>query len=207
MKTEQEYIKDLSEIRAMMERTSKFMSLSGLSGIMAGVYALVGAYVVYRLSYSTEEGLENTLNGKILFGDAAEILLLALAVLVLALGTAVLLSWQKSRKSGEKLWNSAARRLAFNMAIPLLAGGIIMFIFFFRGLEEFIAPVTLVFYGMALFNASKFTFAELRSLALLEIVLGLISFYFTDYGLLLWALGFGLLHILYGIYMHLKYEK
>lgn len=207
MKTEQEYIKDLTEIRTMMERSSKFMSLSGLSGIMAGVYALVGAYIAYRLFYGGELLVENAEDGQLFSGNVTEIFLLALAVLVLAIGTAILLSWKKSKKSGEKLWNSATRRLAMNMAVPLLTGGVLVLLLLAKDLHEYIAPVTLIFYGLALFNASKFTFEELRSLALIEIGLGLLAFYFNAYALLLWALGFGLMHIVYGIYMHLKYEK
>lgn len=206
MKTEQEYINDLSEIRSMMERSTKFMSLSGLSGIMAGVYALVGAYIAYRLFKGGEVMLDNP-GEQLLPENFPELLLLAIAVLVLAIGTAVLLSWNKSKKSGEKLWNSAARRLLLNMAVPLFTGGVLVVLLLVKGLPQYVAAATLIFYGLALFNASKFTFAELRSLALIEVVIGLTAFYFTGYALLCWALGFGLLHILYGIYMHLKYEK
>lgn len=206
MKTEQEYINDLSEIRSMMERSTKFMSLSGLSGIMAGVYALVGAYIAYRLFKGGEVMLDNP-GEQLLPENFPELLLLAIAVLVLAIGTAVLLSWNKSKKSGEKLWNSAARRLLVNMAVPLFTGGVLVVLLLVKGLPQYVAAATLIFYGLALFNASKFTFAELRSLALIEVVIGLTAFYFTGYALLCWALGFGLLHILYGIYMHLKYEK
>lgn len=206
MKTEQEYKNDLSEIRSMMERSTKFMSLSGLSGIMAGVYALVGAYIAYRL-FNGGEVMLNNQGEQLLPENFQELLLLAIAVLVLAIGTAVLLSWNKSKKSGEKLWNSAARRLIMNMAVPLITGGVLVVLLLVKGLPEYVAAVTLIFYGLALFNASKFTFAELRSLALIEIVIGLAAFYFTGYALFCWALGFGLLHILYGIYMHLKYEK
>lgn len=206
MKTEQEYIKDLTEIRSMMERSSKFMSLSGLSGIMAGVYALVGAYIAYRMSYA-ESISGNFSDGQIFSGNVLEIILLGLAVLVLAIGTAILLSWKKSKKSGEKLWNSVTRRMAVNMFVPLVTGGVVVALLLIKALPEYIAAATLIFYGLALFNASQFTFKEMRSLALIEITLGLLAFYITDYGLFLWALGFGLMHILYGIYMHLKYEK
>jgi hypothetical protein len=206
MKTEQEYIKDLSEIRSMMERSSKFMSLSGLSGIMAGIYALVGAYIAYRVFYTVDP--TSGMGGALMFQDKlTEIFLVGAAVLVLAIGTAVMLSRKKSKQSGEKLWNAVSRRLTLNMAVPLATGGIVVLILLAKGLTGYIAATTLIFYGLALFNASKFTFVELRSLALVEIGLGLIAFYLTGYGLLIWALGFGLLHILYGIYMHLKYEK
>lgn len=208
MKSEDKYIKDITEIRSMMERSSKFLSLSGLSGIMAGIYALAGAYIFYVLFYR-ENGAHpfNSMQGEVQTGDVRDLIVLALVILVLAIGTAILLSLKKSRKDGERLWNSAARRLVINMAIPLVTGGIFILILMSRGMFAFLAPATLLFYGLALVNASKFTFEEIRSLGIVQIILGLLAFYFIEYGLIFWALGFGIMHIVYGIVMHLKYEK
>lgn len=208
MESEQKYIKDLTEIRSMMERSTKFLSLSGLSGIMAGIYALVGAYIAYRLFY-VKEGADiyTTIDRQELNDDILNIIILALVILVLAVGTAIVLSLKKAKKDEGKLWNSAARRVVINMAIPLVTGGIFILILLSKGLYGFLAPATLLFYGLALVNASKFTFEELRSLGIVQIVLGLLASYFIGYGLFFWALGFGLMHIVYGIVMHLKYEK
>ena len=208
MKNEQDYTRDLTEIRSMMERSTKFLSLSGLSGIMAGIYALVGAYVAHRLFY-IENGsvLNNIIDRGEITSEMEELLILAIVILVLAVGTAVILSLQKSKKEGEKIWNSTARRMVLNMAIPLITGGIFILILLSKGLFGFLAPATLLFYGLALVNASKFTFEEIRSLGIVQIILGLLASYFIEYGLLFWALGFGIMHIVYGIVMHLKYEK
>ncbi|UJH92131.1 hypothetical protein LZ575_06000 [Antarcticibacterium sp. 1MA-6-2] len=208
METDQKYIKDLTEIRSMMERSTKFLSLSGLSGIMAGIYALVGAYVAYRLFYVENDSVfYNSIDRQEINGDIINVLILAFVILVLAVGTAIYLSWKKSKKEGKKIWNTAARRVVINMAIPLVTGGIFILILLTKGLYGFLAPATLLFYGLALVNASKFTFEELRSLGIVQIILGLFASYFIGYGLLFWALGFGLMHIVYGIVMHLKYEK
>lgn len=206
MKTEQEYIKDLSEIRQMMERSTKFLSLTGWSGIMAGIYALAGAYVAYRLFY-TEEIVYNTISIQQISGSVFKLILLAVIILILAIGTAIFLSYKKSKRNNEVLWNSTARRLVVNMAIPLITGGIFILILIAKGILGLIAPLTLIFYGLALINASKFTFGELRYLGIFEILLGLISTYFIGLGLLFWAVGFGILHIIYGIYMHWRYER
>lgn len=209
MKTEQEYIKDLSEIRLMMERSTKFLSLSGLSGIMAGIYALAGAYVAYHFFYNESENAVYTslLSRQEISGNVLSLILLGVLVLVLAVGTAVFLSSRKAAKNNEELWNPAARRLVTNMAVPLFTGGIFILILISKGIFALIAPLTLIFYGIALFNASKFTFNELRYLGITQIVLGLISSWFIAYSLFFWAIGFGLMHIAYGIYMHQKYEK
>lgn len=208
MKSEQEYVKDLSEIRLMMERSTKFLSLSGLSGILAGIYALVGAYLAYSLFYSnTENAINNRLPAQQISGDVGNLILLAIIVLVLAVGTAIYLSFKKATKNKEVLWNTVSQRLVLNMSVPLVTGGIFILILISKGVMEWVAPLTLIFYGLALINASKFTFNDLKYLGMTLIVLGLISSYFTDLGLLFWAIGFGLMHIIYGIYMHLRYEK
>lgn len=207
MKTEQEYIRDLTEIRSMMERSTKFLSLTGWSGIMAGLYALAGAYIAYEVFKISGDAGVHRINRQEITGDVINLVLLALVILVLAIGTAIFLSWKKSGKSGESLWNSASRRLITNMAIPLGTGGIFILILFAKGLFALAAPATLIFYGLALINASKFTYEEVKYLGITEIVLGLIASYFIGFALFFWAIGFGLMHILYGIYMHLKYEK
>ena len=208
MKSEQEYIRDLSEIRSMMERSTRFLSLTGWSGIMAGVYALTGAYIAYRSFY--EDFASEAFDSEKFTGvteNMLDLVLLAVAVLVLAIGTAIFLSHRKSTKKGERLWNAAARRLIINMAIPLVTGGIFILILLSKGLFVLAAPSSLIFYGLALLNASKFTFEELRSLGVIQVVLGLFAAFFVDHAILFWALGFGCMHIIYGIYMHLKYEK
>lgn len=208
MKTEQEYIKDLSEIRLMMERSTKFLSLTGLSGILAGIYALVAAYLAYRLFYvNTENVIYNGLSPQTLSGDVLNLVFLAVVVLLLAVGTAIYLSSKKATKNNEMLWNPVSRRLVINMAIPLVTGGIFILIMISKGFIELAAPLTLIFYGLSLINASKFTFKDLKYLGMIQILLGLISSYFIGLGLLFWAIGFGLMHIIYGIYMQLKYEK
>jgi hypothetical protein len=208
MKSEQEYMKDLTEIRSMMERSSRFLSLTGWSGILAGIYALAGAFIAYRFFYLTPSGaVYNNIDMQEVQGNMNNLIFLALAVLVIAVGTAVYLSWKKSQKEGKKLWNPAARRVVINMGIPLVAGGVFVLILISKGLFIFTAPATLLFYGLALLNAANFTFEELRSLGFIQVILGLVASYFLGYGLLFWAFGFGMMHIVYGIYMHLKYSK
>ncbi len=208
MKTEQEYIQDLTEIRSMMERSTKFLSLTGWSGIMAGIYALAGAFVAHNwLAYDTVHYVKRSVDAGIFTDVNLKLLMLAALVLALAVGTAAVLSIRKAGRSGQKFWNAAARRLLINMAIPLATGGICILIMLSKGLTAFVAPLTLIFYGLALFNAGKFTYEEIRQLGIFNIILGLLAAYFTTYGLLFWALGFGLMHIIYGIAMHIKYEK
>ncbi len=208
MKEKQDYIRDIAEVRSMMERSSKFLSLSGFAGIMAGIYALGGAYIAYKVFDFNPDELRYGMSES---GDLADNMLkvipLGMVILVLALGTAIILSSKKAGKKGEKLWNPATRRVLINMAVPLVVGGLLILVMISRGLVGLVAPMSLIFYGLALYNASQFTFEEVRSLGLIQIVLGLLGAYFVGYGLLFWAIGFGVVHIVYGIYMHYRYER
>lgn len=201
MKEEQDYIRDIAEIRSMMERSSKFLSLSGWAGIMAGIYALTGAWIAYSVfGFNPDDIFYSSSN-------LPEVISLAIVVLILAIGTAIFLSYRKADKRGENVWNATSRRLIANMAVPLVAGGILVLVLISKGFIGFIAPMTLLFYGLALYNASKFTFDDVKFLGLIQIALGLISSWYIEYGLLLWAIGFGVVHIIYGIYIHFRYER
>jgi hypothetical protein len=207
MKDKQDYIRDIAEMRTMMERSSRFMSLSGLAGIMAGIYALAGVFIAYKFfgfdpeAYNRENISTSNASGLM------NVIILAMVVLLLAVGTAILLSSKKAKKSGERSWNPIAKRMVFHMAVPLVAGGLLILIVILKGLAGWMIPFSLIFYGLALFNASKFTYGEVSSLGLIQVALGLFSVYFTGLGLLFWAIGFGIVHIIYGIYMHYRYER
>ena len=205
MKDDQDYIREISEMRSLMERSSRFLFLSGLSGIMAGIYALAGAAIVYGL-FSFNPGNAdgaNVLESPLLLQSIA----VGIVVLLLAVGTAVLLSKRNAVKRGEKLWNSTARRLVSHMSVPLFTGGLLLLILTWKGMIALLAPFSMIFYGIALYNAGKYTYAEMKSLGVIQIVLGLAGTCFVTYGLLCWAIGFGVAHIIYGAYMHYRYER
>lgn len=208
MKEERDYIRDIAEMRSMMERSSKFLSLSGLSGILFGAYALLGAYIAYKVfSFHPTEIVYPSTNPESLPFSLVKVIFLAILILVMAIATAVFFSHKKAKGRGERLWNPTAKRLLMHMLVPLAAGGLLILVFISKGLIGFIAPLTLLFYGLALFNASKFTYGEVRSLGLIQMALGLTGSLFIEYGLLFWAVGFGVFHIIYGIYLHHKYER
>jgi hypothetical protein len=204
MKEEKDYIRDIAEIRSMMERSSKFLSLSGWAGIMAGIYALAGAFIAYKVYDFNPGRIEDE---AALSESFSKVVFLAVVVFVFAIVTAVFLSYKKAAQKGEKIWNATSRQLLMNMAVPFIAGGLMILIVMSKGFFGLIAPFTLLFYGLALFNASKFTYNAVKILGLVEIALGLLSAYLIDLGLLFWALGFGVAHIIYGIYIHYRYEK
>ncbi len=197
-----DYLKDIQDIKQMMSQSSQFISLSGLSGILAGIYALVGAVVVNSI-------LEKNPNQVIIIESQTfeSIILTALIVLVLSLLTAFIMTKQKAQKVGEKIWNPTSKRLLINFCIPLFTGGIFALLLLRHGVYVLIAPITLMFYGLACLNASKYTLRDVRYLGITEIILGLIAVEFSGYGLYFWVLGFGVCHIIYGTLMYFKYDR
>jgi hypothetical protein len=202
MQEKTDYLKDISEIRSIMERSSRFISLSGLSGVMAGIYALIGAYIAYQILHT---------GGGEVYGRSAHVisylLIDAVIVLILAIGTGIWLTTRRAKQQNLKIWDSTARRLVINLLIPLVTGGLFSLIMLYRGYAGMVAPAMLIFYGLALINASKYTLSDVRYLGICEIILGLCASIYAGYSLLFWALGFGLLHIVYGTVMYFKYER
>ncbi len=200
------YHEDLSHIRTMMERSSRFLSLSGLSGVFAGMTALIGACYVYFLLQKNGidyfAGRKNTFQPELIWHLA----IVGIVVLLIAILSGYFFTVKKSKEKNVKIWDKTTQRLLANFGIPLIVGGFFCFALLQHQLYVLIAPVTLIFYGLALVNAERYTLTDVKYLGLLEIFLGLISLFFLGWGLVLWSLGFGILHIVYGIVMYKKYK-
>ena len=205
----QQTLETLQDIKRIMERSSRFISLSGLSGIAAGICALAGAWFAYKefAPYYTEYNGRGVYSGEDFQLLKFRLLFIALAVLAAALVSSFYFTWRKAKHNKLPIWDLTAKRLMINMLIPLVTGGLFILALYRYNEWMFIAPACLIFYGLALVNASKYTLTDVRYLGLFQILLGLINTQFVGYGLYFWALGFGVLHIIYGFVMWWKYEK
>ena len=217
MTEKEEQLGHLSEIKNMMEKSSRFLSLSGLTGIFAGIYALVGAYLVYSdfniissdtasVTYSEFIKTANSGTDSVIL-KIQSLFTIGAIVLVLSLVTGYIFTSRKAKKQNLNVWDSTTKRMVVSLSIPLIAGGIFCLILIKHEVVGLIAPATLIFYGLALLNASKYTFNDIKYLGVLEIVLGLVSAYYIGRGLLFWAVGFGILHIVYGTVMYYRYDQ
>ena len=191
----------------MMDRSSRFISLSGLSGVLAGIYCLIGAVLAYTTLYTDTTSMDNYAAVIVSQEKVERLFMIAISVIVLSLVTGISFSMRKAKKSNESLWNSSSRRLVINFAIPLFSGGFFILFLIEKEILGLVAPLTLLFYGLACVNASKYTLGDVRYLGITLIILGLLSTWFLGYGLLFWALGFGVCHILYGAIMYFKYDR
>jgi hypothetical protein len=212
MNTQNQPQDTLHDIKQMMERSSRFISLSGFSGIAAGSCALIGAWFGYQI-LSGNNLASNEINytspnaGYFPHGVPEQLLVIALLIFASAFVLAFLFTYLRSKKTNTPIWGKTSKRLMFNVSIPMIAGGLVILRLLQFGMIGMIAPCCLIFYGLALINASKYTLIEIRYLGFCQLILGLISLWFIGKGLYFWAMGFGVLHILYGAIMWWKYER
>lgn len=199
-----EHLENLKEIRSLMERSSKFLSLSGLSGISAGVCALLGAWYAYAKLHVDGSSLLSI--PEVRHEIVPKLVLEAVIVLGFALFFGIFFTVRKTQKQGLSVWNKTSKLLLLNLMIPLCAGGLFCLGMLYHGFFWLCFPATLVFYGVALVSASKYTLHDTFSLGIAEIILGIISLFLAKYNLICWALGFGVLHIIYGTMMYFKYD-
>ena len=208
-------LETLQDIKRIMERSSRFISLSGWSGISAGICALLGAWVAHnrisaylhiRRGGSFYRGEVATINNSAasLFQD---LIVIAAITFIAAFVSAFLFTWIRSKRSGTPMWDRTVQRLFWNTVLPMVVGGLVILRAMQLGYFEFVAPGCLIFYGLALVNASKYTLGEVRYLGYGQLVLGIINMWASGGGLYFWAAGFGVLHIVYGALMWWKYER
>ena len=197
---------DLVHIRSMMERSSRFISLSGLSGVFAGLSALLGGVYVYQLF--KVNGIEYFEDNHQLYSTSliTELILTAFVILFFALAFGIFFTVRKSKKLNLPIWTSATKNMLFNLAIPLIASAVFCFALVYHQMFILVAPSTLIFYGLALLNAEKYTYSDIKYLGFSEVILGSIALFFVGYGLVFWILGFGILHIFYGLLLFKKYK-
>lgn len=213
-KEQQQSLEALQDIKKMMERSSRFISLSGWSGIVAGICALIGAWFAYDVihngtAHAALGYTDYTQRGYISISDLMQSCLLQIAIvtLIAALTSAFVFTYMRSKKKGLPIWDNTSKRLLINLFIPLIAGKFFLLRMISLGMYGLIAPGCLIFYGLALVNASKYTLGEVRYLGYIQILLGIINLGWIGQGLYFWALGFGVAHIIYGIIMWWKYER
>lgn len=216
---EHDHLNELARIRGLMDRSTRFLSLSGLSGVVAGAAALFGAYAAreHHKALLWAEGATSFVNPSRAYVDLDSqqawwnhvtfLVVDGMTVLLVALLGALWFTWRRSKRMGQGLWDPSARRLLVNLFVPLVIGGLFAMAMILNGSIEMVPAATLVFYGLGLLNASKYTLDEIRWLGLSEALLGVLAAFWADAGLLFWALGFGVLHIFYGGLMYLRYEQ
>jgi hypothetical protein len=209
MDVQKQPIEDLRDIRKYMDQSSRFISLSGWSGISAGTCALIAAFYTATRIECWKRGdcpFDRMIaeGGPNLQGTLVKI---AIVTFCAAFVLAFLFTWLRSRKTGVPIWGYTARKVMIHLTVPIAVGGLFLWRMMELGEYALLAPGCLIFYGLGLVSAGKYTLSEIRYMGYLQLLLGVINLYMIGYGLYFWAAGFGLVHIIYGIIMWNKYER
>jgi len=208
--TESKPFEDISEIRNMMERASRFISLSGLAGIFAGIFALIGTVIAhwYFNVYIVENNEALIFSSLDLYDEIPLfVILLASSVFILSFSSALYFTTRNSKKKSLPLWDNTTKKLLINLFVPLLIGGVFILYLISTNYYDLVVPSTLIFYGLALLNGSHFTYSDIKYLGYTELATGLISMWLSNYHIIIWGIGFGFMHIAYGTIMYFKYER
>ena len=204
MDTQTSSLDTLKDIRNMMEKSSRFISLSGWSGIAAGICGLAGAFFAWQLLNKQPYG---QLDAAAVIALRRSLIMLAIIVFACAFITAFVFTYVRSRRGGTPIWGQTAKRLVWNTMLPMIVGGVVILKLIAVENYALIVPCALIFYGLALVNGSKYTLGEVRYIGYIEIILGIINLWYPREWLLLWIIGFGVMHIVYGILMWWRYER
>jgi hypothetical protein len=210
MSQEDQHLETLADIRNLMRESSQFLSLSGLSGICAGVFALIGAFFgrqYYNEYFALVRSGDYTMDT--LYMYIGKMFLICVAVAGASICTALYFTFSKAKKNNRSLFDHTSIRLLKSMLVPLGAGGILCLAMLYRMDMSalFIAPAMLLFYGIALVSSSKYTLHNIELLGYAEIALGLIGCFKLGIAFPLWTIGFGVFHIIYGVIMWYKYDR
>ncbi len=212
MNKQQDQLDAIQDIKRLMERSSRFSALSGLSGVVVGLFALLSVLVSYNIlgisPFDSVSYLDMLAPNGVINHELFNLIVINMGItLLISFLTAIWLSNKNATRKGEKTWDLSAKRMMINFSIPMLAGASYCGILFMHNHLELIIPATLLFYGLALLNASKYTVVDIRYLGVLLVILGLIASYYVEQAFLFWGIGFGVMHIIYGSFMYFKYEK
>jgi hypothetical protein len=210
MENKIDYSDDIKTIKKIMEESSRFLSLSGLSGLFAGLLAILGGSIAQFVIFGSKSFFfdENLSSLSVQETSSLKIKLMTDAVLVLffALAGSLYFSYRQARRKGQKIWTPVSRRLLLSLIIPLIAGAFFIMIFYLESQWQLIVPAMLIFYGLALISAGKFTYSEVFYLGLAELLTGFSAAIFQGSAIFFWILGFGFFNLAYGLIMYRKYE-
>jgi hypothetical protein len=212
MSTEQDHLESIREMRNLMERSTRYLSLSGMAGVMVGFIALAGVAALLTL-------MGIPIGQPVSFIDPAaaggpetsrineRILIMAALVFSLSLIVESSFAVRNARKLGLPLWDATARRLLTALLIPIVGGGIYCISLLQSGRVDDLAAASLIFYGLGLMNAGKYAVPDVGRLGIAVFATGLIASFFPLQAVYFWAFGFGILHIIYGISIHFKHQR
>lgn len=194
------YLKDISEIKNLMNKSSQFISLSGLSGAFAGIYAIIGAAYFYITTRSIKISDFET-------KDIDKATIIFILFVILSTLTTIIFTSIRAKSLDEKSWDVKTKNLVQAFFTPILIGLVFVLILYFNNEYNYLLALLLVFYGIGLLNAGFTTNNLVKPLGYIQVTFGLICAIKYDYTFWFFAIGFGIVHLVYGSIVYFKIDK
>lgn len=176
----------LAYIRQTMESASTFTALSGWGLVAVGIVGLASAGLAWRSAVP----------------ERLSVWVPAALVGVVCAGVA---NGLKARRLDMPLWSGSFRKVAWVM-VPVLAAGALLTVALVGADARHLLPGTwLALYGAGVTAGGTFSLRAVRWMGLALIVLGALALWQPQYSILFLATGFGVLHILFGLYLVAKH--
>jgi len=173
---------DLRFIRKTMESAGGFTAVSGWGQVLAGASALAAGLVASR--QSTVEGWLATW----------------LAAAAVAFALSALTSERKARAAGESLFTGPGRKFLLGF-VPAIVVGALLTVFFYRaGLTAGLPGAWLLAYGTAVVAGGAFSVRVVPVMGICFMTVGAVALFSPQaWGDLFMAIGFGGIHIVFGL--------
>jgi hypothetical protein len=177
-------IENLTFIRSTMERATAFTAVPGWGGVAMGVTALIAAVVAAR---------QETADGW---------LVVWLVEAVVAMGIESFAIARKARALGGAILARPAKRFLLSFTPPIAAGAILTLALYQAELYRALPGLWLLLYGTGVVTGGAFSVRAVPVMGLCFMVLGMAAALGpASWGDPLMALGFGVLHIGFGVFI------
>lgn len=169
-----------------MESASTFTALSGWGLFAVGVVGLLAAFLAWR-------------------AGAPEKLTIWLPAALVGIACAGIANASKARRLQMPLWSGSFRKVAWVMTPVLLAGALVTFALVGANVRYLLPGTWLALYGAGVTAGGTFSLRAVRWMGLALIVLGGLALRVPQQGIVFLAVGFGILHIMFGLYLVAKH--
>ncbi|HEX5386462.1 MAG TPA: hypothetical protein VFW66_07195 [Gemmatimonadales bacterium] len=179
---------NLSFIRRTMERATPFTAVPGWGGVIMGFVALAAA-----LATSPAESLRGWLGTW-----------LGAALVALAIGWAAMRI--KARRCGTSIFSGSGRRFVLSFIPPFVVAGLLTAVLARAGFERALPGTWLLLYGTGIVTGGAYSVRVVPLMGLCFMALGTVALFAPPaWAGALMALGFGGLHIGFGLIIARRY--
>ncbi len=193
----------MQEIQRIMERATLFTLLPGTAAVLGGLLVWAGCAVSYAMFRSLDfaDILYLSFAGQVAF------CVMWFVIGVLGVLLEVILTTRAAARQELVPADRPMRVAAFSLT-PSVVVAMVLTVKFLIPVEpraeeiRYIVPVWMMLYGTGVYTAGLFSIRPPRILGLAFIASGIVALlFFPEYGVVSAALSFGLLHLVFGLYI------